>query len=98
MAYRLTWAPIARQDLHELVAYIAKNNPRTARKVARRIFRTTERLARFPQSGRVVPEFDDPAIREVIRKPVRVVYRVRTAEEKVEIVRVWHAARGMPAL
>jgi len=96
MDYQLTWAPIARQDMRDLVAYIADNNPRAARKFARGVFQTIERLTQFPESGRMVPEFDDPAIREGIRKPVRIVYRVRTDEKEVEIVRVWHAARGMP--
>ena len=98
MAFRLTWAPIARQDLRDLVAYIAEDNPRAARKFARSAFRTIEHLALFPHSGRAVPEFDDPTIREVIRKPCRIVYRVRAADEVVEIARVWHAARGVPDL
>ena len=98
MAHGLTWAPMARQDLRDLVAYIAEDNPRAARRFARSVFRALERLARFPQSGRVVPEFDDPAVREVMRKPFRIVYRVRACEERVEIARVWHAARGAPKL
>ncbi|MBM4028180.1 MAG: type II toxin-antitoxin system RelE/ParE family toxin [Planctomycetes bacterium] len=55
-------------------------------------------LADFPQSGRVVPEFDDPSIREIIRRPCRIVYRVRTQDQMVEIARIWHAARGIPQL
>jgi len=98
VAYRLTWAPIARRDLHDIVAYIAEDSPLTARGFARSVFRTIDRLARFPQPGRVVPESDDPSIREVIRKPFRVVYRVRQAEGEVQIAPVWHAARGVPEL
>jgi plasmid stabilization system protein ParE len=64
----------------------------------RQVFRLAEQLADFPESGRVVPEFDDPNIREVIRRPCRIVYRVKSREQTVEIVRIWHAARGIPEL
>jgi len=61
-----------------------------------RIFQTVERLADFPESGWIVPEFGDTAIREIILKPLRIVYRVDTGSRVVEIARVWHAARGIP--
>jgi toxin ParE1/3/4 len=98
MAYQLIWAPSARLDLKELVSYIAESRPVVAARFIKQVFRTVEHLADFPESGRVVPEFDDPAIREVIRKPCRVVYRVKSREQIVEIARVWHAARGTPQL
>lgn len=98
MAYRLTWAPTARQDLRELVAYIAEDDWPAAGKFARRIFQAVERLSQFPESGRVVPEFGDAAIRELIKPPCRVVYRVEFRAKTVEIARVWHAARGIPEL
>jgi toxin ParE1/3/4 len=60
------------------------------------LFQVVERLAAFPESGRVVPEFGDPSIREVIRRPCRIVYRVDRTKQVIEIARVWHAARGIP--
>lgn len=98
MAYRLTWAPSARLDLRELASYIAESRPKASAGFVRNVFRTVEHLADYPKSGRVVPEFDDANIREVIRKPCRFIYRVKPQEGIVEIVRVWHAARGMPQL
>ena len=98
MAHRLIWAPVARQDLRDLVAYIGENDPQAAGEFARAVFRAIERLAQFPRSGRQVPEFADPMIREVIRRPCRIVYRVQSGAEIVEIARVWHAARGTPEL
>jgi len=62
------------------------------------VFGAIERLAEFPQSGRVVPEFGENSIREVIRRPCRIVYRVRPEVRQIEIVRIWHAARGRPEL
>jgi toxin ParE1/3/4 len=98
MAYRLIWAPSARLDLKELASYIADSRPRASVNFVKNVFHTVEHLSDFPKSGRVVPEFNDPNIREVIRKPCRVVYRIKPKEHIVEIVRIWHAARGIPQL
>lgn len=98
MAYTLIWAPSARLDLKELSSYIAESRPEVSRRFVQSLFQTIEPLAQFPESGRVVPEFSDPAIREVIRKPCRIVYRIKADKKIVEIVRVWHAARGIPQL
>ena len=43
----------------------------------------------FPDSGRVVSEFDQPALRELIQPPFRIVYRRGTAH--VHVVRVWRS-------
>ena len=60
------------------------------------LLQAVERQADFPESGRIVPEFADPTIREVVRKPCRIVYRVDRSGRTVEIARVWQAARGVP--
>ncbi len=48
----------------------------------------------FPQLGRVVPEENDEAIREIIFRSYRIIYKVE--REIIAIVRVWHGARGEP--
>ncbi|HAK97594.1 MAG TPA: type II toxin-antitoxin system RelE/ParE family toxin [Planctomycetes bacterium] len=96
MAVSLTWAPTARQDFRQLLSYIAEANPAAARMFGRKLLETVGQLREFPQSGRVVPEFGDANLREVIRKPCRIVYRLSNRGQVVEIVRIWHAARGTP--
>jgi toxin ParE1/3/4 len=98
MAYKLIWAPSARLDLKELSSYIAESRPEVSVRFVKSVFRTIEPLTQFPESGRIVPEFSDPTIREVIRKPCRIVYRIKANQQVVEIVRIWHAARGLPQL
>ncbi|MBN2317091.1 MAG: type II toxin-antitoxin system RelE/ParE family toxin [Sedimentisphaerales bacterium] len=98
MAYKLIWAPSACLDLKELASYIAESRPEVSNRFVSSVFHTIEHLTAFPQSGRIVPEFNDPNIREVIRKPCRIVYRVKQDRQIIEIVRVWHAARGIPEL
>jgi plasmid stabilization system protein ParE len=55
-----------------------------------------DRLLRFPELGRVVPEFGQATLRELIVRPYRLVYRLRG--EAVEIVTVFHGARMFPDL
>ena len=43
--------------------------------------------------GRVVPEFDQPFLRELIHLPFRVVYR--RDPRRVRIVRVWRSERRL---
>lgn len=96
MAYALTWSPTARLDFRDLVGYIADFDPVAAEKFGQGIFEAVERLPHFPESGRMVPEFNEPTLREIIQKPCRIVYRLKHQEGTIQIVRIWHAARGIP--
>jgi toxin ParE1/3/4 len=90
----LTWSPDALRDLESIRAYIAEDSARYADLVVCRIVTTVERLAAFPESGRIVPERNEPTIREVIADPYRVVYRFKAGV--VEIVTVFRASRSFP--
>ena len=98
MAFKLIWSPSAQLDLKDIAAFIAEDSPSTAHRFVKSLFDVVERLADFPESGRIVPEFDDPGIREVIRRPCRIVYRIDRGKHIIEIARVWHSARGTPHL
>ncbi|MBW2031309.1 MAG: type II toxin-antitoxin system RelE/ParE family toxin [Deltaproteobacteria bacterium] len=75
MAFKLIWSPSAKLDLKDITTFIAEDNISAAERFVGNLFHAVERLADFPESGRMVPEFGDPAIGEVIRKPCRIVYR-----------------------
>ena len=88
------WSPQALLDLQSIRDYIANDSPRYAALVLHRLVGAVERLESFPQSGRVVPERNDKAIREIIEPPYRIVYRLRPG--LVEIVTVFRASRLFP--
>ncbi|MBZ5560392.1 MAG: type II toxin-antitoxin system RelE/ParE family toxin [Acidobacteriia bacterium] len=44
--------------------------------IVSRLVAATDRLVPFPESGRAVPEFDDPLVREIVDRPYRIVYRL----------------------
>jgi len=98
MAFKVIWSPQAIADLDDLTAFIARDNPAAAEKTGWAILDKTRNLESFPLFGRVVPERKKPDVREVFHGPFRIIYRVRRKQGAVEILRVWHAARGAPLL
>jgi len=73
MAYKLTWSPLSRDDLRDIVRYISYDSPRRAQAFALRLIAHADRLPEHPESGRVVPEYHLPHIREIIYRPYRIV-------------------------
>ena len=98
MAYKLSWSPVARDDLHDIVLFIARDNPNRAMAFGFELISETDQLQEFPELGRIVPEYRDHNIREIIFRPYRIVYRIDHGRALCEIARVWHSARGVPQL
>jgi addiction module RelE/StbE family toxin len=98
MGFKIVFTNPAIADLKTITEYIARNNPVAAEKHGFELIAKTEPLAQFPFLGRSVPEFKIAEIREVIHGSYRIVYRVREDIQAIEILRVWHAARGAPQL
>ena len=98
MAYKLTWSPAARDDLHDIVIFIARDNPNRAMSFGYELISETDRVHEFPELGRIVPEYRNENIREILFRPYRIVYRVDHDRKLCEIARVWHSARGIPKL
>ncbi|MFW6107502.1 MAG: type II toxin-antitoxin system RelE/ParE family toxin [bacterium] len=91
---KIVWSPVARADLDAIADYIAKDSPARAAVFVDRLLRSAEQLADFPEAGRAVPEIGDPASREVIVGPYRIMYHLET--EAVVIVAIVHGARRWP--
>lgn len=93
MAYRLIWSPSACLDLKELASYISESSPQASVNFIKKVFDTVEHIPDFPKSRRAVPEFENSNIREEIRKPCRIIFRIKPKKRTIEIVRIWHSAR-----
>ena len=84
--------------MEDIVRYVARHNSDAAARLGYELITRAESVAAFPEMGRVVPEFQESNLREVICRSYRIVYRLRPNEERIEIVRFWHAARGFPRI
>ena len=96
MDYQIVLSASARSDLQDIVRYISLDDPQRAVEFGRFLIQCARSLGPFPMRGRVVPEFDNDSIRELIARSYRIVYRVDERRSLIEIVRFWHAARGTP--
>lgn len=88
----LNWTPQAKNDLISIAEYIARHSQKYARIQVQRIRQRARQLVEFPDSGRIVPELDNPRIREVIMGNYRIVY-YRVNDERIDILTVHHSAR-----
>lgn len=98
MAYKLVWSPASRNDLHDIVVFIARDNPDRAMSFGYQLVSEIARLQEFPELGRIVPEYRNDSVREIIFRPYRIVYRINHGDKLCEIARVWHSSRGIPQL
>jgi plasmid stabilization system protein ParE len=87
----VTWTARARADLKAIHDYIAKDSPLNAKPVVREMRRKTDALDETPLLGRVVPELDDPEVREIPAYSWRILYHVR--ERRVFVLTVVHKRR-----
>ncbi len=87
----LIWTRRAIEDVQSIRQFIAQDSPHYALLVTQQLIASVERLPAFPQSGRVVLEVNDPAVREVIHGTYRIVYRL--IHDEIHILTVHHTAR-----
>ena len=92
---RLEWSDLAIEQATALAHFIARDDAAAARKWVDVLFVKAQRLADYPQSGRVVPEIKRADIREIMYGDYRIVYRVEPA--RVAILTVRHGARKLDA-
>jgi addiction module RelE/StbE family toxin len=91
----IRWTDQAIADLAAIRAFIQQDSPHYASVVVARLIRAVARLRDFPQSGRVVPEFERSAVREIVERPYRIIYRL-VRDDEVHILTGHHAAKRLP--
>ena len=88
----IRFAESALADLESIRDWYAEQDvPEVGERLVGEIIASIEALADHPDMGRIVPEFDQPSLRELIRPPFRIVYR--RDPKHVRVVRVWRSER-----
>jgi toxin ParE1/3/4 len=96
MDRRVVWTETAWSDLEQVITHIARDSSRYAAAFAREVKDASRSLSQFSNRGRVVPEFDDPTVREIFVRSYRLLYAV--SEDAVSILGFIHGARDLKAL
>ena len=98
MDFKVFLSSEALSDLERIVAYITLDNVVAAERMGNQLIDAALSLTTFPERGRMVPEFRRPQLREIVFRSYRIIYRVNSADNSLEIVRFWHGARGFPQI
>jgi len=89
---KVRWTDFAIDNLVAIGDFIEQDSFFYAQRVVNYLFDSINILEQHPRAGRVVPEFKDKTIRELIRGNYRIVYKI-VSEQDIDIVTVHHSAR-----
>ena len=85
----------SQDDLAIIVRHIARDSSDRARAFGNLLIDKALSISAFPERGRVVPELNDPSVREIIHGSYRIIYEIFQDPSAVYVLRFWHAARGV---
>lgn len=88
---QVRWTSQAVEDIGSIAEFISQDSTHYASLFVSDILAAAERLERFPKIGRVVPEFNDSSIREIILGDYRIVYRLKN--DVAVILTVFHGGK-----
>ena len=87
----VVWTEGARRELDAAITFVADESLEGAIRLLQDILNSADSLHSMPGRGRVVPERDDPTVRELLVGAYRLLYHV--AESDVVILGVLHQRR-----
>ncbi len=93
----IEWSEPALSDIENIREYIGKDSQYYASRFIGKIILSVEKLEKFPELGRKVPEAEDNEgdIRELLFQNYRIMYRVES--QRILILTIIHAAREISA-
>lgn len=91
---KVTWTKRSIEDIYEIREYYLSYSPKLATETTDQIFEKGEYLSQFPKLGRIVPEFDNKDLRELIYNNYRIIYRL-VGQESVHILSVHSSFRPL---
>ena len=80
---KVIWSPLARDNLKLIYEYISEESFDLAKNIIESIVERTKNLSEFPSMGRIVPELQEPNIRELIFKGYRMIYHYDNIDVKI---------------
>lgn len=88
---KVIWTDLAISDLKSIHEYISRDSKIYADRFIEKLISRVDQLENYPESGRIVPEFGKPELRELIEGNYRIIFKVKP--DNVGIVRIHHSAK-----
>jgi addiction module RelE/StbE family toxin len=88
---QIKWTTRSVKDLKAINDFISFDSKFYAARFINRLIQRVEQLVLFPDSGRIVPEKNNPEIREIIEGNYRIFYRKQ--KKITTILRIHNAAK-----
>jgi toxin ParE1/3/4 len=90
---KIIWSKTASIRADDISNYIAQDSIKEATKWLKQLFVEVDRLEIFPEFGRLVPNFNDEYLREIIFGNYRIVYELK--KNAIEILTIWHSRKPL---
>ena len=91
---KIHWTDRAKKRLKLIHDYIHEESPQSAIKIVDRITARSQQLTELPKSGRQVPEYQRIDIREILERPYRIIYIVKS--HQINVLTVMHYRQVLP--
>jgi len=91
---KIIWTESGLLSLEEILNFISKDSEFYSGNFGKRILNLAENLEYFPYLGRIVPEYNNKVIRELIYQNYRLVYKIE--ENNIYIIYIGHGAKLLP--
>ena len=88
----IIWSKCALEDLRSIFDFIARDSLQYANKQVDRIIERVNILHKFQKAGRVVPEFENDSIRELLEGQYRIVYEI-FPNNLISIISIHHSSK-----
>lgn len=92
---KVVWTPLAERRLREAISHLEGERPSAADRWLDALDERVGLLAKFPKTGRPVPEIGRPVVRQLLLAPYRLVYRIDPT--RVVVLTVRHQRRAWDA-
>lgn len=93
---KIIWTDDGIKSFEDIIQYISNDSTYYASEFAKRILSSIENLPEFPYMGRIVPEYNNPDLREIIYQNYRILYKIRG--NAVYLILVIHGSRHLPEI
>lgn len=93
----IIWSELALKDLKGIHDYIAEDSFLYAERYVNVLISRVDILIKNPLSGRLVPEFQNKQLRQILEGSYRIIYHILN-DDKIAIVRIHHSSKLLKKL